>query len=675
MHHAPILDELLVVFAVSGAVMFLFQWLKIPALVGLLISGIALGPFGFGLVEDIKTVNILAEIGVVILLFSVGLELPLSRVKGMWRELAWVGAPQTFGTLLLTALIARAFGIPWPSAIFGGMLVSMSSTAVVLKLLSDRGELAAPHGKLSVAVLLLQDLLVTAFMLLIPLLTSAANGSERADGGPGGSLEGAGTALLEMGYGLALVAMVFIGSIYIIPPLVSAIVRTRNRELFIISIVVLVIGTATITGAAGLSLALGAFIAGLALSESEYAHQVFAEVLPFRDTLSSLFFVSVGMLLDLEFALAHPFAILGTVAFVIAVKMLTVLIPVVTLGYPPRIAVLTSLALFQVGEFSFVLAERGSTVGLLSPKAHQLFLATAILTMLLTPAAMAFAPQVASVFSRWRVLKRIAGNAAHRGEEPPPPSELSDHVIIAGFGLCGRHLARVLTTADIAHVVLELNPEEVRRSREEGRPIVYGDCTRESVLLHAGIERARMVAVVISDPAATRRTVVLARRLNPGIRIVVRTRFTTEIEQLRTLGADEVIPEDFVTSVELFARVLKTYSVPRSTIVELIEVIRSDNFEAMRGLRPAKLNLLQEDLMRTAEIDSCKIGDPNVGRSIEEIALRERTGALVVALRRNGELLVSPEPTTKLDTGDIALVFGTRPQVSDALAVLSGTAG
>ncbi len=413
------LSDLLVVFAVTAAVVFAFGRARVPSVVGLLVSGVLVGPHGLSLVADEESVRLLAEIGVIVLLFTVGLEFSMSRLAAMLPLMAKIGLPQILGTTAIVAAATWWYLGTLPQAVFAGLLVAMSSTAIVMKMLADRGETASPHGRIAVAVLLLQDLLVVAAMLAVPLLAEAAgtrpSAAAHAVGGHApAALEQPPlfeSPLMTVAAGALVVAAVLVAGRYLVPRLLHEVVRLRNRELFLITIVLICLGTAAITGRVGLSLALGAFLAGLALSESEYGHQAFAEVLPFRDTLASLFFVSVGMLLDIRFLAAN--AALVTAAAVIP-------------GLLERLS------------------------------------ATA-----------------------W------CGRLLAEGPPETTAAAVRDHVIIAGFGLNGRNLSMALAESGVPHVILELNPETVRRRRAEGLDIRYGDCTRAAVLEHAGITRAR----------------------------------------------------------------------------------------------------------------------------------------------------------------------------------------
>jgi CPA2 family monovalent cation:H+ antiporter-2 len=423
----------------------------------------------------------------------------------------------------------------------------------------------------------------------------------------------------------------------------------------------------------GWSLAMGAFLAGLALSESEYATQTLAEVLPFRDTLSSLFFISVGMLLDIGFVFANVPLLLGIVLLVVALKFLAGALPTLLAGYPLRIAVLTGVTLAQIGEFSFILAERGLALGLMDRDHNQAFLAAAVLTVTFTPLLIALGPQLGELLAslpmpeRWR-----AGRGA--AELSAETVNLRNHVIIVGYGLNGRNLARVLRVADIDYVILEINPETVRQAQKLDEPIYYGDGTRPAVLEHLGIRTARLLVIAISDPASSRRTVQLARQMSRTLHIIARTRYLSEVHELRQLGANAIIPEEFETSVEIFSRVLTEYEVPRNLILDLIERIRGDQYEVLRDVkaRAMRVVLPYASILEKMEIKSCWIRDdsPARGRTVGELNLRAATGATLLAVRRGHELLLNPGSDFCFQAGDIAILVGDHPQVDRALCLL-----
>jgi CPA2 family monovalent cation:H+ antiporter-2 len=579
------LTDLVVVFAVTAAVVFAFGRARLPSVVGLLVSGVLVGPYGLSLVADVESVTLLAEIGVVVLLFTVGLEFSMSRLMVMLPLMGKIGLPQVIGTTALVTLATWWYLGTLAQAVFAGLLVAMSSTAIVLKLLADRGETGTPHGRIAVAVLLLQDLLVVAAMLAVPLLADAA-GIRPAEAttlhgaSPGHAPPLFANPLAAVVVGLAVVAAVLIAGRRLVPMVLHEVVRQRNRELFLITVVLICLGTAAITAQVGLSLALGAFLAGLSLAESEYGHQAFTEVLPFRDTLASLFFVSVGMLLDIRFLIANAGLVAVTVLAIVIAKTFVTALPAWLAGFPPRTSLLAGAGIAQVGEFSFVLGSRGAEAGLLGAGDHQTFLAAAVLTMAVTPLVTSLLPRLCE----WLAGRGGWGGWLAEAQGDTGGPSLADHVIIAGFGLNGRNLAAALGEFGVRHVILELNPETVRREKLAGRDIRYGDCTRAAVLTHAGLERARAYVIAISDPASTRRSVSVARELAPSVRILVRTEYVSEVDELEALGADEVVPAEFETALTLFDRVLGMYDVPPQTIDGLVAKMRLENYGFLRAV-------------------------------------------------------------------------------------------
>ncbi|HEU4643775.1 MAG TPA: cation:proton antiporter [Gemmatimonadaceae bacterium] len=557
------LADLTVLFALSVVVVVAFHRLRLPPIVGFLFTGVLAGPYGFGLIRNVADVRALADVGVILLLFTIGLEFSLHQLVRLRAFLFAGGALQVGITLAAMTVVGIAFGLSWRVAAFVGMLVALSSTAIVLRLLADRGEIDSPHGQAALGILIFQDLCVVPMVLLTPML-----------GGHGGGAAALGRQLLVAALFLA---GALAASRLLVPRLLHLVVGTRRREVFVLTIVLLCLGAAWASAAVGLSLALGAFIAGLIVSSSEYSHQALGEVLPLREVFNSIFFISIGMLFDVRTVAASPLVVAAAIAGVVVAKAIVTTGVTFALGQSLRIALVTGLALAQIGEFSFVLSKVGSDAGLLSVRLDQLFLAVAVGTMALTPGLLALAPRLATraerrVPGRW-VARRygldLAGGAA---------PVLADHVIIVGFGFNGRNLARVLRRVGIPYTVIEMNPEVVHAERPRGVPVIYGDATRPEVLRHAGIERARVMVIAISDAAATRSTVAAARRLAPHLHIVVRTRYIQETRPLLALGTEEVVPEEFETAIEIFSRVLRRYRVPADVVErEVVELRRGDH--------------------------------------------------------------------------------------------------
>lgn len=658
-----VLKSLVLIFALSASVVFILHQFRVPSIVGFLVAGTCLGPHGFGFIQKVREVELLAEVGVILLLFTIGLELSLKNLKHIRSAALGGGFSQVFLTLLATAAITYPFVGKWNTSFFGGFLVALSSTAIVMKMLFDRGEIDSPHGRLSMGILVFQDLCVVPLMLLIPLLA----------GGRGSFIN----LLWTLTKSATILFVIIFGARWLVPNLLHQVVHTRSRELFIITIILLCLGTALLTSSLGLSLALGAFLAGLVISESEYAYQAISDILPFKDSLNGLFFISVGMLMDLRFLGEYLWIVLLVVVILITLKTLTGFISVHLLGHPPRVSLQTGLHLAQIGEFSFVLALSGKSAGLIDETFYQLFLAASVLTMILTP----FLVQASSGISLWvsskRFLERL-DRMRKRAEREGFPARREDHVIIIGFGLNGRNLAEVLKEASIPYVALELNSETVLQMKKKGEPIFYGDGTSPEILHKLGIETAKMLVVVISDPASVRRIVRVARKENPRIYMIVRTRYTSEVEDLIQLGANEVIPEEFETSIEIFARVLHRYQVPRNLIQAQIERIRSGAYEVLRKVElPIKSLPEKCEIITDIETETYLINarSPAVGRSMKDLRIRSSTGATVVAVRRDGELIPSPEPEFAIKPGDILYFIGKKENVLKAIELIESTQG
>ena len=466
--------------------------------------------------------------------------------------------------------------------------------------------------------------------------------------------------------GVGIIGLVIVGAKWIVPWVLYQITRTRSRELFLLSVVVICLAVAWITSRAGLSLALGAFLAGLIISESEYSHHALGNILPFRDVFTSFFFVSIGMLLDVGFLFRQP----GTIALialgVLVVKSIIAGFATVVLGFPLRTSILVGLALGQVGEFSFILSKTGIEHGLLVGNTYQMFLAFSVLSMAATPFIVTLAPRLSDIILRVPLPKRLIS-----GVYPVPEikfEEKKHHLIIIGFGVNGRNVARAARAAGIPYAIIEMNPETVRNEQAQGEPICYGDSTQETVLQHANIKDARIVAAAINDPAATRRTIEIVRRLNPKVHLIVRTRYLQEVQPLYELGADEVIPEEFETSVEIFTRVLAKYLIPRDEIERLVAEVRSDGYEMFRSLSKESSSFSDFKLQfPDVEISTLRIAErsPFVGKSLAQIELRKKYGVTVLAIRQSSQIVSNPDVNMPLCADDVLFVLGPPDRIAE----------
>jgi CPA2 family monovalent cation:H+ antiporter-2 len=656
------LTDIVIILALATGVLLLCSRFRIPTVVGLLLTGIVAGPQSAALVGAAAEVKALAEIGVILLLFAIGIEFSFKQLLSIGRAALLGGALQVASSIAAAFCIARPWGVPAGRSVFFGFLLALSSTAIVLKLLQQKGNIDTPEGKTALAVLIFQDIAVVPMMLVLPLLA-----------GKGGLLTaGAWSTLLLKG--VAIIAIVFVGAKWLVPSLLYLAAGTRSRELFLLTVVGLCLGVSWLTSLAGLSLALGAFLAGLIISESEYNHQALGSIVPFRDVFSSFFFVSIGMLFDPVFFVQRYGLILLLAVGVVAVKALAATLAVAFLGLPLRTAIIAALTLSQIGEFSFILSNAGLQYAILTQDQYQIVLAVSIITMAATPFLVAIAPATAQAVIRLPLLRTRTPRPSSR-HAPSPRQRLQDHLIIVGFGVNGRNLARAARAAAIPYIIIEMNAETVRRERAKGEPIYFGDATQEAVLAHAGIGDARIVTIVINDAAATRRITELARRLNPKIHIVARTRYVQEVHALYRLGANEVVPEEFETAVEIFTRLLKKYLVPQSEIDKLVAEVRADGYQMFRS--PSVSPTTVSDVLfhfPEAEVSTFRVAEtsPCAGRRLSDIDLRRKYGITVVAIRRGSQMIFNPEGDMALEAGDTVVVMGKPEHLAGGVCLFEG---
>ncbi len=646
--HIPLLPDIVIILGLSAVVIFLFQKLNLPSILGLLITGVIVGPGGLGLIGDETTheVEMLAEIGVILLLFIIGLEFSLKTLASIQRTVFIGGTVQVGLTILVTYLAAQVLGFRWEEALFLGFLFSLSSTAIVLKLLQESGDINNPHGRIALAILIFQDVIVVPFMLFTPLIA-----------GNGGSV---GMALLELLLKAAVViVLVLLSARYVVPRLLHEIARTRSRELFILAIIVICFGVAWGTSSIGLSLALGAFMAGLVISESEYSHQATGFVIPFREIFTSFFFVSIGMLLDVRFFVENIPIVAGLTLVVILVKASIASLAALALRYPPRTVILTGLSLFQVGEFAFILSVTGMENGLLADGTYQYFLSVSILSMAITPFVMQHGERIVRVFLK-RSLNKKGAQLNNTEGVVQDVHALKDHLIIIGFGVTGQNVARAAKSADIPYVIIDLNPETVRHFQKLGEPIMYGDATSHFILEHVKVYKARAAVVAIPDLTATKSIVTNIRNICKTIHVIVRTQTLREMDNLYHLGANEVIPQEFETSIEMLTRLLQRYLVPQDEMETFITSLRTEKYEM---LRPFSHQQKSKTLLNIPNFNlTClKVQHSNndvIGKPLSETKIRPNYGVNLVAIQRNDDFITNVTPDTRILQEDLLYVVG-----------------
>lgn len=651
MQQFTIIRDIVLILLVSIPIIFVFNRLKLPSIVGFLVAGMIIGPHGFQLISEITEIEVMAEVGVILLLFVIGLEVSLGQLMKMKKFLLLAGGLQLLGTIVFSGALFYSFGISITQSIFLAMLLSLSSTAIVLKLLSDKRELEAPHGRIALGILIFQDLAIVPMFIVLPILGS----------GGGMSIS---EIILQLFFAFGVVAVVLFASKYLMPRIMETLVKMKMREAFTVGILLLLLGTAYLTHAVGLSFALGAFIAGLILSESDYSYQIVAEILPLKDAFNSLFFVSIGLLLNISFVFQFPYMLIGITAGVISIKAAVVIAIVKFMKYPLRTAVLAGLGLAQIGEFSFVLAQAGMDFQLIPDAFYNAFLASSIFTMILTPFFFMLAPVIAKKFGEIEPVIKAEENK----------NKLKKHVIIVGFGLNGKNLARVLKEASIQYIVVEMNPDTFQEQKRKGERIIYGDITREEILHQTQINDANIIVFAISDPASARRGLLQAKKMNPDIYAIVRTRFLSEIDELMAIGADEVIPEEFETSLQIFSKVLERYHIPLNIIMRQVALLRGESYTLMRA-ETADINsfIHLNEILAGGLTDTFYIGEDNahINKTLGGLNMRAKTDATIIAIVRGKETLTNPSGKEVIKPGDTLVITGNHQSVDRAFQLLN----
>jgi CPA2 family monovalent cation:H+ antiporter-2 len=652
-----ILKDIVIIFALSTFVNFIFNRIKIPAIIGYLITGIIAGPHLLALIDSPENVEVMAEIGVILLMFTIGLEFSLNHLFRI-RKIVFVGG---FLQLLLTAgitiLVSRVYDLQWTEAVFVGFLTALSSTAVVLKLLQERSELTTHYGRTIVGILIFQDVILIPMLLFTPML--------------GGNISGIGNELLMMLIKtVGILIFIWVGNRWLMPWLLHLIAMTRSQELFLMSLLFICLAVAMLTHELGMSLAFGAFLAGLMISESEYSHSAFGNLIPFKDVFTSFFFVSIGMLLDLGFVAEHPWLVILTVILVIVVKTTVAGFTAFILGHTFLGTVVVGLALAQVGEFSFILAGLGLSENIITPYHFQLFLAVAITSMALSPLLIQVSKPLANLILRLPLPPwMVNGLFPLRQVEIP---EIKNHIVLIGKDSRAINLATMIKTMELPFTSIVFDPDRARKEMEKGHYAVFGNAVYEPVLRQAYVHNAELVIVSVGDLITAMSVVQHVRAMNKHAHIIVRTRHVTDIEELYRLGANQVIPEEFETAIDFFERILGKYLVPRMEIERAIARTREHNYGIFRENAMVRGHSLLQDIP-DIEIAAVKVEESSLfaGKTIAGTALRKTTGVTLVAIKHGDDIIPNPEPSRVINGGDIVYLFGKPEMIAIATDLFS----
>jgi len=637
MHGQSIMQDVVVLYGLALVFLLLGSRLRLPGIISLILTGVFAGPGGVGLVSSDESVQTLSEVGIALLLFTVGLDLSVHDIQRLWRNALVGGGAQMAGTMLVVAPWAWwALGDRTETLLFATFFVALSSTSIVVRELTRRNELHAPHGSLALGVLLLQDVLALVALVLAPMLF----------GSNGASLGRAVTQIAMIGVGLALVSRLVL-------PMLFRWATMAGREAFTLTVLVASLGAAWIASVLGLSMTVGAFLAGLVLDESEYSHQIHAEVRPLRDLLTSLFFVSVGLLVSpADLVPVLPIVLLVALGMIV-LKVAGAALAFSVAGLSPRVGLTTALVLAQVGEFSFVLGAEAVTHGAIGGQSWSILLGASMITMALSPAVIAAAPRLAACLTR--ASSRVDGR-------PDDERRWRDHVIILGFGEGGRLVSQALSAIRRPHVAIDLNGVSVRSALTAGHTILYGDATAEEPLRAAGLERAAAVVAMLSDPGATERAIRSVRSLRQDVPIFVRTRFRTEAERMRRSGATLAVAEELEASIEVMAQMLVRLDVPGQQVDTLVDAAReATDAPSARTALPvgpvarSVIDAFVDTPVRTHRLQS---GDWAVGQSLSALDLRATVGVTVVAVKRGEDMVTPPPVDWRFLGGDVLYVVG-----------------
>ncbi len=638
----PFLYDIVALFAVSVVIAYVCYRFNLVPIVGFLIAGIIIGPHALGLVQDMELVNILAEIGIILLLFTIGIEFSLEKLGRIRNAIFIGGGLQVAITTAVVTGILLLFDVSWRTGIYTGFLVALSSTAIILGLLNDKDQTDTPAGQLSLAVLIFQDLAIIAMVLLIPFLA--------------GNTESGTNLFWALAKAVILIALVLVLARRIVPWILEKVAYTRRQEFFLLTVVAICFGTAALTNLAGVSLALGAFLGGLVVSESHYSEQAVSEILPLRTIFTAVFFVSVGMLLNIQFLLNHPLLIIGAAAAILVVKFIINTASLLALGRPVRIAAASGLVLAQISEFSFVLERAGSEVGLspagLGEAGSQAFIAVTVLLMIATPFLFNASPKIGNMLSTLFFKNEEDEETLQQDEQA---MAMEDHVIIIGYGPAGRHLVKVLHDSGIPYIVIEMNPGSVDEMKQQHIPVVYGDASRPHILNRAKVKKAKLCVIATNDPASSPTILKQARYLNPTLQLIIRTRYLNEVESLEKQGADIVVPEEMETTVRLFSHVLGAYMIPEKEIKQYIQNMRDQDYQIMRGsIQEAHLMVLQgldEEGLHTRAV-MVREHSKAAGKTFKELELRNRFGITVLAVKRGEQTIGNPSGDFTINSDD-----------------------
>lgn len=648
-----LLKDIVIIFTLSTLGNFIFTRIKIPTIIGYLLTGVICGPYMLGLIHGQESIDLFAEIGIILLLFMIGLEFSLKHLWKIRHIVFFGGMMQMIVTGLLIMFVARVYNLGWNSALFIGIITALSSTAVVLKILQDRSEITSNFGRTVVGILIFQDLIIVPIILFTPFL------------GSGSTVLHANIFLLVL-KAIFILVFVYVGNRWLMPKILHLIAVTKNEELFFMSILLICLSVALMTSEAGLSLAFGAFLGGLMISSSDYSHNAFNHLVPFKDVFTSFFFVSMGMLLDVVFVIDNFALIVFTALLVILIKSIIGNIVAFVLGHTFRGIIMVGLALSQVGEFSFVIARLGLQYSVINTFYYQMFLSVAIITMSLSPFLMQLGKPLCDALLTLSLPDILIKGLFPLRQVPIPI--MHNHLVIIGKDSRSLMLSTMARSMNVPYISVVFDPDIVRQLQEKNEMVIYGDALNEPILAKAHIDSAKVVMISIGNTEITKAVIEKIRRVNKEAFIVVRTKYVTDIEKLYKTGADQVIPEEFETAIGIFRVILQKYMVSQQDINEVIEKIRSDHY----GSFNANTNTFDHPLLNDIpdiEVAAVQLPEKSVltGKSLSSVQLRNVYHVSVVAIKRGNNTIQHPRADEIFAKNDIIYIMGRQEDVAKAV--------
>jgi monovalent cation:H+ antiporter-2, CPA2 family len=654
-----ILQDIVIIFALSTFVNLIFTKLKVPTIVGYLLTGVIAGPHLLSLISNLHNIELIADLGVVLLLFSIGMEFSLKHLLRIRRIVFFGGFLQVTVTALFFLLIFSIDGISWKTGLFIGFIAALSSSALVLKILQERSELTSNYGRTILGILIFQDLMLVPLLLFIDFFSEASVNFS-------GQIVG---LLLKT---LLIIGFVYVGNRWLVPKLLRVVAFAKSQELFIMCIFLICLAFALLTSELGMSLAFGAFLAGLMISESEYSHNAFGSLIPFKDLFSSFFFVSIGMMLDLSFVVHNFHIVLLAVVLLILVKSVVAGGTGFLLGHTFKGTVMVGLALSQVGEFSFILAKIGLDKSIITSFYYQLFLAVAVISMAVSPFVMQLSLPIAKL-----LLKLHLPSVIVDGLFPLPEIEipsLQKHLVIIGKDSSSLSLSAMAKHFEMPYVSIIFDPVIAKERQKDGETVIYGDAVNESILRKAQVDNADIVVISVGSIIPSMTIIEKVRSINKHVYIIVRAKDINDIEQLFGLGADQIFPENFEIAIDVFGRILSKRLIPKKDINQSLAEIR-DHYYGIFREKDNKIKSSLLDELPNIEISAIEIDDNSevIGKSVSDIQLRKIVGVTLVAIKRGNDILEHPSAKVTFQKGDVIYVLGKYEQNANAVDFFSSS--